>query len=111
MKRINNIYRPIIFILILAMLAASGCVKRKDSKIIRDMRSRSIEQVFDAHRDSLLSILGVVGAGIAKSENKPCIMVMVQDSSEEILRQIPQELDGYKVIVEQTGEFKTLSRP
>jgi hypothetical protein len=78
---------------------------------MKEMRSRSIEQVFDAHRDTLLSIVGVIGAGIAKSDNKPCIVVMVEDSTDEILKQIPKELDGYKVIVEKTGEFRTLGRP
>ena len=104
-------FRLVIFALMTSILGSAGCVKRKDPGIMKEMRSRSIEQVFDAHRDTLLSIVGVIGAGIAKSDNKPCIVVMVEDSTDEILKQIPKELDGYKVIVEKTGEFRTLGRP
>jgi hypothetical protein len=81
------------------------CVKRKDTGMINE-RSRSVEQVFDAHRDSLLSIPGVVGAGIAQLDEKPCIMVMVKRKSEVAAGQIPQELDGYKVIIEEAGQSK-----
>jgi hypothetical protein len=94
----------------MAILAITlTCVKRKNTQMINE-RSRSIEQVFDTHRDSLLSIPGVVGAGIARLDEKPCIMVMVRQKSDSTLEQIPKELDGYEVIVEETGQLKALGK-
>ncbi len=83
------------------------CVRKKDTGMLNE-RNRSVEQVFDTHRDSLLSIPGVVGAGIARLDGKPCIMVMVKQKSEVAPGQIPKELDGYKVVIDETGEFKAL---
>lgn len=76
----------------------------------RDLRNKSIEQVFDLHRDSLLSTPGVVGAGIAKLDGKPCIMVMVREKNPDLENHIPKQLDGYDVIIEVTGDFKPLER-
>jgi len=72
------------------------------------MRGRSVEQVFDTHRDKLLSIPGVVGAGIAKLDDRPAVMVMVKRLTPELENQIPGELDGYPVVVEIVGDFKAL---
>ncbi len=94
----------LVIIFLVGMLA---CVKKKDTRTLNE-RNRSVEQVFDIHRDSLLSIPGVVGAGIAKFEDKPCIIIMVNQKSQYEAGQIPKELDGYKVIVRETGEFKAL---
>jgi hypothetical protein len=92
----------IVIAIVGAMLA---CVKRKDTGTLNE-RNRSVEQVFDVHRDSLLSIPGVVGAGIAKLDDKPCIMIMVKQKGQYAEGQLPKELDGYKVIVQETGELK-----
>jgi len=72
------------------------------------MRGRSVEQVFDSHRDTLLSIPGVVGAGIARLDDRPVIVVMVKERTPELEAQIPKELDGYSVFIEITGDFKAL---
>jgi hypothetical protein len=94
----------IVIIIIGALLA---CVKRKDTNTLNE-RNRSVEQVFDIHRDSLLSIPGVVGAGIAKLDDKPCIMIMVRQKGQYAEGQLPKELDGYKVIIHETGDLKAL---
>ena len=101
-------FRLVVFISVVTIGLAPGCIKKKDARVVREMRSRSIEQVFDAQRETLLSIPGVVGAGIAKLDQKPCIMVLVRAKTDSLLAQIPKELDGYKVIVEQTGDIKAL---
>jgi hypothetical protein len=94
----------IVIVFLVGMLA---CVKKKDTRALNE-RNRSVEQVFDIHRDSLLSIPGVVGAGIARLDDKPCIIIMVKLKAQYAEGQIPKELDGYKVIVRETGEFKAL---
>jgi hypothetical protein len=93
-----------VIVIIGGMLA---CVRKKDTSTINET-NRSVEQVFDSHRDSLLSIPGVVGAGIAKLDGKPCIMLMVKEKSQYVEGQIPKEIDGYRVIVHETGELKAM---
>jgi hypothetical protein len=83
-----------------------GCVKRRDIHRESQMRGRSVEQVFDSHRDRLLSIPGVVGAGIAMLDDRPSLVVMVREKTPEVETQIPAELDGYPVVIEVTGQFK-----
>ena len=102
------IIRLAIAVVIFNIAFSSACVKRKDTRVTRDLRNRSIEQVFDAHRASLLSTPGVVGAGIAKLNDKPCIMVMVRERDPDLENHIPKQLDGYDVIIEVTGDFKPL---
>jgi hypothetical protein len=94
----------LVIVFIAGMMA---CVRKKDTVTI-NAGNRSVEQVFDTHRDSLLSIPGVVGAGIAKSDGKPCIVIMVKEKAQYTEGQIPKELDGYKVIVQETGELRAL---
>jgi hypothetical protein len=94
----------LVIVFITGMMA---CVRKKDTGAI-SAGTRSVEQVFDTHRDSLLSIPGVVGAGIAKSEGKPCLVIMVKDKTQYTEGQIPKELDGYRVIMQETGEIKAL---
>ncbi len=106
--RHNFVFKILTLALIVLTVVSIGCVRRKDARVVREMRSRSIEQVFDSNRDSLLSIPGVVGAGIAKLDEKPCIMVMVRTRSDSLSSRIPKEIDGYRVVIEETGEFRAL---
>ena len=90
-------------------IAADGCIKRRDTQGDRRLKGRSVEQVFDIHRDRLLSIPGVVGAGIAKLDDQPSIIIMVRERTPGLDSQIPTELDGFPVVIEVTGEFKALN--
>jgi hypothetical protein len=72
------------------------------------MRVKSIEEVLREHTDGLMSIPGVVGTAQGICNNKPCIKVFVIKKTKDIDQSIPDELDGYPVEVEETGEFKAL---
>lgn len=100
----------IVFGVIVSIWVLTGCVRKRDGQREGQIRGRSIEQVFDSHRDSLLSIPGVVGAGIANLDDKPSIMVMVKTKTVELESQIPKELDSYSVIIEEIGPVKTLDK-
>ena len=60
-------------------------------------------QVKAEHEAELMAIQGVLGVGIGGSEDKPAIVVYLIDKSPQLRVQIPQELEGIKVIVEVTG--------
>jgi hypothetical protein len=72
------------------------------------MPSRPIEEVLKEYTDELMSIPGVVGTAQGLCNNNPCIKVFVIEKTKEIDQRIPDELDGYRVEVEETGEFKAL---
>ena len=55
-----------------------------------------------------MAIPGVVGIGQGEFDGKPCIKVFVTGKNPEFLRQIPENLGGYPVILEETGEFHAL---
>ena len=51
---------------------------------------------------------GVVGTAQGLGPNGPCIKVYVARKSNDLLKQIPTEIEGYTVVIEETGEFKSL---
>lgn len=67
-----------------------------------------IEQVLMIHSRDLMSIPGVVGTGQGLHEGKPCIKVFVVKKTAGLEKKIPGTLEGYLVIIEETGEVKAL---
>ena len=72
------------------------------------MPRKSLEEVLQEHTNGLMAIPGVVGTAQGFCSGEPCIRVFTVESSDELLRQIPQEIEGYPVEVQETGEFRKL---
>ena len=72
------------------------------------MADMSIEPVLQEHTSGLMAMSCVVGTAQGLCDGEPCIRVFVVASSDELLRQIPQEIEGYSVEVQETGEFRKL---
>jgi hypothetical protein len=70
------------------------------------MVSPKIEEVLKQNTGPLMAIPGVVGTGQGLCEGKPCIKIFVIKTTEEINRKIPQEIEGYKVKIEETGTVR-----
>jgi len=71
-----------------------------------------IVEILDRNRDDLLSIDGVIGAGIARSESDKSIIgiaVYVTDDMANV-QEIPSELEGFKVFVKRIGETSEYER-
>src|SRR5262245_12165295 len=58
--------------------------------------------VKERHESQLLSIPNVVGVGVGACNGEPCIKVFVAERTAELERQIPRELEGYRVDIEIT---------
>jgi hypothetical protein len=69
---------------------------------------RSIEDVHREHADRLLSQPGVVGTGIGECDGKPCIKVLVIKRTADLVKRIPPALNGFPVVMEETGEIRPL---
>ena len=91
--------------------AFGGCVSKPEVKQGKGRRmSPRIDQVLQTHRDEWLSIPGVVGTAIGQRRGKPCIRVLVARRTKEIATRIPGKVDGYPVLVEETGPLRGLAR-
>lgn len=72
------------------------------------MAQSTIQEVLKKNTDSLLSIPGVRGVAVGESGGKPCILVLVNQKTTEVMTKIPAQLEGYPVVVEETGTIRPL---
>jgi len=72
------------------------------------MGESAIEQVLEDHTDHLMSLPGVVGTAIGECDGKACVKVYVVEKNPELLNKIPPTLEGFPVVVEETGEIRAL---
>jgi hypothetical protein len=72
------------------------------------MARKAIQDVLREHTPQWMAIGGVVGTAIGELEGRPCIVVFVAEGSAELGRKIPADVEGYRVVVEETGEFRAL---
>ena len=70
--------------------------------------TKSIGEVLGEHTDSIMALPGVVGTAQGEQAGKPCVMVLVVELTDDLKRQIPNDLDGYPVIITETGEIEAL---
>jgi hypothetical protein len=96
--------RFLLAVSLVAAVAAPGAQRHIIQK--KTMPSMKIENILAAHTDSLMSIEGVVGVGIGELKGKPCIKVMLDKKTRRRIKLIPKSLDGFPVVIEETGEFK-----
>jgi hypothetical protein len=74
------------------------------------MTAETIKEVLKKHTKDLMSMPGVVGTGQGLCEGKPCIKVFVIEKTPDLDQKIPKTLDGYPVVIEETGEIKALPK-
>lgn len=74
------------------------------------MVRRDINAVLRDHDDSLMAIEGVVGVavGLLEDGKTTCLKVLVVRETPELVRRIPSSLEGYPVVVEETGVIRPL---
>jgi hypothetical protein len=80
----------------------SGLEKRES------MPERTIEQVQEEHTDDWMAFPGVEGTAIGLYEGKPCIRIFTSSKAQEVRDKIPSTVEGYPVIIEETGAFRAL---
>jgi transposase len=65
-----------------------------------------IVAVLRQHRDRLMAVPGVVGIGQGEHRARPCIKVFVAERTPALARRIPSSLEGYAVVIEETGSLE-----
>ena len=74
------------------------------------MAAKAIEEVLKEYTKELISIPGVVGTGQGLCDGRPCIKVYVIKETPELDQKIPRTLEGYPVVIEETGEIRVFPK-
>jgi hypothetical protein len=69
---------------------------------------RSIGEVLAERTVEWMAIPGVVGTAVGELDGKRCIKVFVAERAYELAARLPTEVEGHRVVIEQTGEFRAL---
>jgi len=74
------------------------------------MTRKDINAVLKDHDKELLAIPGVVGVyvGLLPDDKTPCLKVMVIKETEDLKRRIPKSIEGYPVLIEESGVIRPL---
>jgi len=70
------------------------------------MPKPAIEEVQAKYQDRWMSIPGVVGVGIGAVNGAPVLRIMVLKKTEALERKLPKAVEGYSVIIVETGEIR-----
>lgn len=90
----------------------TGCYQVSVDEIEKGSRmpEKTIEQVQQEHTYQWMAIPGVEGTAIGLFEDKPCIKIFSSRKVEELRDKIPTIIEGYPVIIEETGAFRALDQ-
>jgi hypothetical protein len=90
----------------------TGCVDKtaNDQEGEKQVTEKTIEEVLKEHTEELMSLPGVVGTAQGLCNDKPCIKVYVIEKTPELAQKIPDIIEGYQVVVEETGEIRALPK-
>jgi hypothetical protein len=71
---------------------------------------KTIEQVQEKHTSQWMAIYGVEGTAIGLYKGKPCIKIFSSKKAVDLRAVIPSSVEGYPVIIEETGTFRAIDR-
>jgi hypothetical protein len=93
------------------LLAGCGSNTRSsDHDKGQPMPTQTIEQVQEKHTDTWMDIPGVQGTAIGLSDGKPCILILSSVKALQLQGKIPSKVEGYPVVIEETGTFRALDQ-
>ena len=99
-----------IWVLPIASAVFVGCVGNPPGNAAPegDMPPEPIEDVLARETPAWMKIPGVVGTAVGLFEGKPCISVYVSKKTDKLAKQFPDEVGGYRVVLQETGEIEAL---
>src|SRR5687768_10848595 len=90
------------------LLVAAGQLSCKDASSNTSMPKRDINAVLRDHDKKLMAIPGIVGVyvGLLPDGKTACLKVMAATNTALIQRSVPKKLEGYPVVIEETGVIR-----
>ena len=96
-----------VFVIVISFIACYT-VKTEGQQGERIMAKKTIKEVLKENTNELMSLPGVIGTAEGLCDDKPCIKVFVMEKTPELDEKIPHTLEGYPVLIEETGEIRAL---
>jgi hypothetical protein len=87
-------------------IAATGCDDLESQKG-RPVTDKTIQQVLSEKTGEWMDIEGVIGTAIGLRDDRPCIKIFTSHDPAQVRARIPSAVEGYAVVIEQTGELRT----
>jgi hypothetical protein len=91
-------------------LQCAGCRKGSgNERGVPVMSTADAIRAMDAHVNELMAVPGVVGVAVgALDDGGLCIKVLVVKKTAEHRKRIPKEIEGYPVVIEESGEIRAM---
>ncbi len=98
--------------MIVLVCVVMGCVDKtaNDQEGEKQVTAKTIVEVLKEHTEELMSLPGVVGTAQGLCNDKPCIKVYVIEKTPELAQKIPDIIEGYQVVIQETGEIRALPK-
>ena len=101
----RRLYKAAIIVYLLTVVGACRTATVSDDT----MPKRDIKTVMESHVDELMAIPGVTGVAIgALDDGTPCIQVLVEKKTEDVVRRIPETLEGHPVTIIESGVIRPM---
>ncbi len=93
----------------ITVLFLMGCdstsnISKKDTTTTKT--TVTVSDILAKYSDTWMQVEGVVGTGEGRYQDKPCVKVFVESSTELIKKEIPSSVHGIPVVIEVTGEIR-----
>ena len=85
---------------------AVGVMTAACAHVEQTVPPRPIEKVLADQTPVWMKIPGVVGTAVGESRGRPALQVYVDHPTPELRRQIPANVEGYEVVIIESGSFK-----
>ncbi len=113
---LGHVYKLVTYCVLTIILCSTACSTTIQSQADQTgqhetMTRKDINAVLKDHDNDLLTIRGVVGVfvGLLPDDKTPCLKVIVTKETEDIKRRIPNFIEGYPVIIEESGVIRPLN--
>jgi len=97
---------------IMLSIACSAIIRSQvnQTRQQESMAQKDINAVLKDHEKELLTIPGVVGVyiGLLTDDKTLCLKVMVVKETDDLKRRIPKSIEGYPVLIEESGVIRPL---
>ena len=92
-------------VLLVSLVVTVNCRTEREDAV----SNRDIKTVMETHARDLMSIPGVTAVAIGQlTDGTPCIKIYVAEKTEALMDKLPDKIEGFPVVVEESGEFKPM---
>jgi hypothetical protein len=93
--------------IILSLMQIEKCSRMPEKS---HMSSKTIEQVLTENTKQWMAIGGIAGTAVGVYKGRPCIKIYTTVEPCKVRDQLPSRIEGYPVIIEQTGSFRSVDQ-